>query len=57
MYFLYKMVCRSLFEKDKLLFFFLLCTRMMRASGKLAAALSGCWSFAASNRTSLCLLS
>ena len=30
-YFLYKMVCRSLFEKDKLIFSFLLCTRMMRA--------------------------
>lgn len=34
-YFLYKMVCRSLFEKDKLIFSFLLCTRMMRALGKL----------------------
>jgi dynein heavy chain len=34
-YFLYKMVCRSLFEKDKLIFSFLLCTRMMRAEQKL----------------------
>ena len=34
-YFLYKMVCRSLFEKDKLIFSFLLCTRMMRAENKL----------------------
>ena len=36
-YFLYKMVCRSLFEKDKLLFSFLLCTRMMRSSGALSS--------------------
>ncbi|KAJ1478477.1 dynein heavy chain and region D6 of dynein motor-domain-containing protein [Baffinella frigidus] len=34
-YFLYKMVCRSLFEKDKLLFSFLLCTRIMRADSQL----------------------
>jgi len=37
-YFLYKMVCRSLFEKDKLLFSFLLCTRLMRADSKLSDA-------------------
>ena len=35
-FFLYKMVCRSLFEKDKLIFSFLLCTRMMRADKVLA---------------------
>jgi dynein heavy chain len=35
-YFLYKMVCRSLFEKDKLIFSFLLCTRMMRAENILS---------------------
>jgi dynein heavy chain, axonemal len=35
-YFLYEMVCRSLFEKDKLIFSFLLCTRMMRAEHKLS---------------------
>ena len=35
-YFLYKMVCRSLFEKDKLIFSFLLCTRMMRAEETLS---------------------
>ena len=37
-YFLYTMVCRSLFEKDKLIFSFLLCTRMMRAEDKLSEA-------------------
>ena len=30
------MVCRSLFEKDKLLFSFLLCTRTMRADSHLS---------------------
>ena len=34
-YLLYKMVCRSLFEKDKLIFSFLLCTRMMQAEKRL----------------------
>eukprot|EP00961_Rhodomonas_salina_P063758 857225-Rhodomonas_salina.13 len=37
-YFLYKMVCRSLFEKDKLLFSFLLATRIKRAENILSDA-------------------
>jgi len=37
-YFLYRMVCRSLFEKDKLIFSFLLCTRMLSAEKRLTEA-------------------
>lgn len=36
-YFIYKNVCRSLFEKDKLLFAFLLCTTIMRGNNELDA--------------------
>ena len=33
----YRNVCRSLYEKDKLLFSFVMCTNIMRGDGKLAA--------------------